>query len=80
MNLPLHPLPGGEPATGASNEAPLLGGAGGGFMAAMHVEENMGSIRAQNLEMFIFNEKSELDSAPLPRIFRKLAARHGFEP
>ena len=27
------PLPGGEPATGASNEAPLLGGAGGGFMA-----------------------------------------------
>jgi RHH-type proline utilization regulon transcriptional repressor/proline dehydrogenase/delta 1-pyrroline-5-carboxylate dehydrogenase len=27
------PLPGGEPATGAANEAPLLGGAGGGFMA-----------------------------------------------
>ena len=26
------PLPGGEPATGASDEAPLLGGAGGGFM------------------------------------------------
>ena len=29
------PLPGGEPATCASNEAPLLGGAGGGFMGAM---------------------------------------------
>ncbi len=26
------PLPGGEPATGAGDEAPLLGGAGGGFM------------------------------------------------
>ena len=28
------PLPGGEPATGASKEAPLLGGAGGGFRGA----------------------------------------------
>jgi hypothetical protein len=26
------PLPGGEPATGAANKAPLLGGAGGGFL------------------------------------------------
>jgi hypothetical protein len=26
------PLPGGEPATAAANEAPLLGGAGGGFI------------------------------------------------
>ena len=29
------PLPGGEPATGASDEAPLLGGAGGGFMESL---------------------------------------------
>ena len=28
------PLPGGEPATGADDEAPLLGGAGGGFMGS----------------------------------------------
>ena len=35
------PLPGGELATGAANETPLLGGAGGGFMVAMHVEENV---------------------------------------
>jgi hypothetical protein len=32
MNPPLHPSwEGNLPATGASNEAPLLGGAGGGF-------------------------------------------------
>ncbi len=28
------PLPGGEPEAGCSNESPLLGGAGGGFMGA----------------------------------------------
>jgi squalene-hopene/tetraprenyl-beta-curcumene cyclase len=35
------PLPGGEPETGASNDAPLRGGAGGGFMVAIHVAESV---------------------------------------
>jgi hypothetical protein len=44
------PLPRGEPepATRASNEAPLLGGAGGGFMAAMQVEENVEAFHEPN--------------------------------
>jgi uncharacterized protein YgbK (DUF1537 family) len=35
------PLPGGEPATRVSNATPLLGGARGGSVVAMHVEENV---------------------------------------
>jgi hypothetical protein len=39
------PLPRGEPATGASNEAPLLGGAGGGFMVRTHGLETVEASR-----------------------------------
>ncbi len=40
------PLPGGEPATGASNEAPLLGGAGGGFMGREQVRREQEALHA----------------------------------
>jgi uncharacterized membrane protein YbhN (UPF0104 family) len=43
------PLPGGEPATGISNEAPLLGGAGGGFMEARR-DKSSGSALHQSGE------------------------------
>ncbi len=48
MNQPTPaPLPGGELATSARREGPLLGGDGGGFMVPIHV---------QFLEVFPFHE------------------------
>jgi urease accessory protein len=43
------PLPGGDHATGASNETPLLGGAGGGFIGAMRDSISENSLPAERI-------------------------------
>jgi signal transduction histidine kinase/CheY-like chemotaxis protein/ligand-binding sensor domain-containing protein/HPt (histidine-containing phosphotransfer) domain-containing protein len=66
------PLPGGEPATGASNEAPLLGGARGGFRAGEPVRKEQGSFQDASTEGLVDMKRLIQVGGNDPESFREL--------
>ncbi len=74
LNPPL-PLPGGEPATGADDEAPLQGGAGGGFMERENLQKSDANRRHEPIHWW-----GETPSSPDILIGKNIRVRRSLTP